>query len=601
MFMSSAKRTEIPRYDARVAGGRNPNKWVSIYVRTDPLVKSLVSSPSRRCVIMYDDTVKCWGLDFTSLSNTIGDNPAEMGDNLLPINLGTGLKVKQICKMTDKGDHACAILTNGRIKCWGGNAAGQLGLGDTTLRGSATNLMGDNLPYVNIGLNQPDNTPLTVKQIECGQSFTCALMTNDKVKCWGRGTSGRLGIVSSQSIGDTPSEMGSSLAYVDLGTNKTAVSILVGDNFVCAILNPDNKVKCWGSNVGGKLGLSTVDNQIPSLVGQMGDNLPTVNLGAGLTAKSISAGSNHVCAILNNDQIKCWGSNDAGQLGSGNAQSKGTDPSHMGDNLLAVSLGSASVPSLISVLSYTSCVVFTDSQAKCWGDCYYATCNGNDESTTIGTSAGQMGEDLLPLPFATGEYALQLFVGYDIGCALLNSNKVKCWGDGSYGTLGYGDYVSYTGGPLNVTATVSLGTAMVDLTAAPTPAPTPSPTAAPTSGSTAAPTPSPTPSPTPYPCPQGTFSTGPAALQSSCTECPVGTYSNTSASLACLPCPNGTYANTTGRSSCRACSACAYAALAARFCNSTSDTVCKSGIFAYGTGTCSACPPGKFSSVIGST
>ena len=39
----------------------------------------------------------------------------------------------------------------------------------------------------------------------------------------------------------------------------------------------------------------------------MGDNLPTVDLGTGRTAKAISAGRYATCAILDDDSVKCWG------------------------------------------------------------------------------------------------------------------------------------------------------------------------------------------------------------------------------------------------------------------------------------------------------
>jgi len=41
----------------------------------------------------------------------------------------------------------------------------------------------------------------------------------------------------------------------------------------------------------------------------MGDYLPQVNLGSGFTAISIHIGDGHTCAILNDNQIKCWGYN----------------------------------------------------------------------------------------------------------------------------------------------------------------------------------------------------------------------------------------------------------------------------------------------------
>ena len=41
----------------------------------------------------------------------------------------------------------------------------------------------------------------------------------------------------------------------------------------------------------------------------MGDNLSTIDLGTGLSAKAIAIGYFHTCVLLNNDQVKCFGDN----------------------------------------------------------------------------------------------------------------------------------------------------------------------------------------------------------------------------------------------------------------------------------------------------
>ena len=67
--------------------------------------------------------------------------------------------------------------------------------------------------------------------------------------------------------------------------------------------------------------------------------LSSIDLGTGRTATAIFAGFNHTCALLDNADVKCWGNNQYGQLGIGNAVNMGDDlGGEMGDNLPAVDL-----------------------------------------------------------------------------------------------------------------------------------------------------------------------------------------------------------------------------------------------------------------------
>mmetsp|Transcript_32509 Transcript_32509/g.81931 ORF Transcript_32509/g.81931 Transcript_32509/m.81931 type:complete len:95 (+) Transcript_32509:232-516(+) len=72
---------------------------------------------------------------------------------------------------------------------------------------------------------------------------------------------------------------------------------------------------------------------------EMGNKLPRVDLGTGHTAKSLSGGTKHMCAILDDDSVKCWGHNDNGQLGLGDRFDRGDDEDEMGDKLPRVDLG----------------------------------------------------------------------------------------------------------------------------------------------------------------------------------------------------------------------------------------------------------------------
>ena len=68
--------------------------------------------------------------------------------------------------------HNCSMLDNVSVKCWGANASGQLGLGDTNTRGDNSSEMGDSLPVVDMGSGR------TAKAISAGYSHTCAILDN---------------------------------------------------------------------------------------------------------------------------------------------------------------------------------------------------------------------------------------------------------------------------------------------------------------------------------------------------------------------------------------------------------------------------------------
>eukprot|EP00586_Coscinodiscus_wailesii_P016603 CAMPEP_0172498568 /NCGR_PEP_ID=MMETSP1066-20121228/113803_1 /TAXON_ID=671091 /ORGANISM="Coscinodiscus wailesii, Strain CCMP2513" /LENGTH=123 /DNA_ID=CAMNT_0013271881 /DNA_START=13 /DNA_END=381 /DNA_ORIENTATION=+ len=90
---------------------------------------------------------------------------------------------------------------------------------------------------------------------------------------------------------------------------------LAGAYHTCTFL-PNLSVKCWGNNKFGQLGLGDW-NYRGGDVGQMGDNLPPIDLGTGRSVLHISPGDSHTCAVLDDESLKCWGRNSIGQLGLG--------------------------------------------------------------------------------------------------------------------------------------------------------------------------------------------------------------------------------------------------------------------------------------------
>src|SRR3546814_1119470 len=90
---------------------------------------------------------------------------------------------------------------------------------------------------------------------------------------------------------------------------------------------------------------------------EMGNNLPTVDLGTDRTAIAIAAGQYHTCVLLDGGEVKCWGFNGIGQLGLGDTSQRGDGPDEMGNNLLTVDLGTDRTAIAIAAGQYQTCVL----------------------------------------------------------------------------------------------------------------------------------------------------------------------------------------------------------------------------------------------------
>jgi alpha-tubulin suppressor-like RCC1 family protein len=306
-----------------------------------------------------------------------------MGDDLPAVALGTGRSAKAV---TAGAFHTCALLDNDTVKCWGNNVDGGLGLGDTANRGDGPGEMGDDLPAVALG------TGRTAKAVTAGAYRTCALLDNGTVKCWGWNDFGQLGLGDRDWRGDGPGEMGDSLPAVALGAGRTAKAITAGTYHTCALLDNDT-VKCWGFNHYGQLGLGDRDWRGDG-PGEMGDSLPAVALGTGRTAKAITVGAYHTCALLDNDTVRCWGNSGYGQLGLGDAANRGVGPGEMGDDLPVVVLGAGRTAKAITAGRYHTCALLDNDTVKCWGNNDYGQL-GLGDTANRGDGVGPIG-DILP-------------------------------------------------------------------------------------------------------------------------------------------------------------------------------------------------------------
>jgi len=168
--------------------------------------------------------------------------------------------------------HACAVLANGTVRCWGSGEEGELGDRATIDRWTAVPVAGLGKKAIAVGV---------------GKAFTCAVLEDASVACWGLNSSGELGKTPGS---ETPLEP-------NVVPGVTSVSEIVGGHqFACA-LRTDGQVQCWGDGTMGALGDGTAAGSIKPPRG-----VPGI-----VDAVQISAGYDHVCVRRASGKVTCWG------------------------------------------------------------------------------------------------------------------------------------------------------------------------------------------------------------------------------------------------------------------------------------------------------
>lgn len=279
------------------------------------------------------------------------------------------------------GDHTCALTSQGEVKCWGNNFYGQLGNGTTN----------DSTTPVDVsGLSSG------VSAISVGYFYTCALTSSGGVKCWGDYIASLLGD-STTSNSATP---------VDVSGLGSGVSAISTGGFYTCVLTSSGGVKCWGTNLPGRLGDSR-NSATP---------VDVSGLGSGVSA--ISAGDGTACALTSSGGIKCWGGNPSGELGNNSTAIYSTIPVDVSGLTKGVNA--------IAVGDDFACALTSAGGVKCWGnnvDGQLGDGTHNNRSAPVNVSGLMSG-------------VIAITTGRNFACALTSSAGVKCWGDNSNGQLG---------------------------------------------------------------------------------------------------------------------------------------------------------------------
>ncbi len=330
---------------------------------------------------------------------------------------------KTVQQLSLGGGHACVLWSTGRISCWGTNTHGQLGYGHTEAIGDDEPIA----PLAEITLGG------TAQSMSSDAEFNCALMSTNAVRCWGSNVydggcdatmiNGQLGYPGEVCIGDD--ELPSTPGNVQIG--GPALRLGTGSYHTCAQMSAEG-IRCWGRGMEGQLGYGETRNIVrPDTAG-----LVPVTL-AGESVRTIVAGVDHTCILLESGQVRCWGGAQFGQLGYGNTEPIGDD-----EPAQAVDVALGGVATQLVAGAYHNCALLETGALRCWG-------RGIDGrlglgTLTLPTDTANIGDDELPTavpPVDVGGQVLAMAAGFSHTCVLLMGGSVRCWGKGDHGQLGH--------------------------------------------------------------------------------------------------------------------------------------------------------------------
>jgi alpha-tubulin suppressor-like RCC1 family protein len=341
---------------------------------------ALLAVGAHSCAVTTAGAAYCWGYN---ANGQLGN-----GDTLLvnttPVAVVGGLRFQSIA-VSQVDEVTCGLTTDGAAYCWGKNGTGQLGDGTTTRRLIPTRVAVD----------------VAFQSLSVGASHACGVATTGTAYCWGFSPNGAFGDGS----------VGIRLTPAVSAPGIPLQSVVTGSDFTCG-LSPFGRAYCWGLGVMGQLGN-----------GSSASSLAPVPVSGGLTFQRLVAGGFAVCGLTNDGSAYCWGHNFYGTLGIGSSATEGGPTRSL--TPVAV-LGGLRFESLSAGFE-TICGVAVGGAGYCWG--YNVAGNVGDGSTEHRS---------LPVRVAGGITFRSITAGTGTSCGIATTGTVYCWGGNSDGELGDG-------------------------------------------------------------------------------------------------------------------------------------------------------------------
>lgn len=260
-----------------------------------------------------------------------------------------------------------------------------------------------------------------------GLDFSCTLVQDGRLLCWGSNDVGQLGDTGAIRIGQPTTVLAAGITQLD-----------AGDRHACARTRT-GEVLCWGSNVLGQLGA-----QAPGVCRTDHGEFPCAVLPQRAPAESalmVVSGVEHNCTLHADSTVSCWGRNDRGQLGV---------PQFAETTMVSRPAAATRFASLTAG-GYHTCGLLPNGQAMCWGWNVYNQLATRTRAELCGFVPSRR-TPCNPQPVATAP-ALRfqsLAAGREHTCGLDAEGKAWCWGSNNHGELGGGTMSAATANPVSV-------------------------------------------------------------------------------------------------------------------------------------------------------
>ena len=371
-------------------------------------VASVVGQEDSYCAVLTSGAVDCWGFNsFGQLGNgttTNSDRPTAVksvdGSSFLTgvSNVASG--------SFGYGDSYCAVLTSGRVDCWGYNEDGQLGNGTTRQTDRPTVVKGVGGRGILTGVARVS-----------GETYGfCAALTSGGVVCWGLNSDGELGNGTDENSSVPTAVVG----VGGTGTLSGVASLVSEATTMCAILT-SHGTDCWGYGPNGQLGNGTEeDSSFPTAVKGVGGT-GTLN---GVSSLTGNDNGTNICARLSSGRVDCWGDNSYGEIGNktiGIFTDSSVPKAVVGVDGTGTLSGVASV---VGVPGLSNCAILTSGGVDCWGSYGDGVLGNRSTNPTSDVPTRVVGVG------GRGTLSKVTRLAGSI-CARLASGRVDCWGPAS--------------------------------------------------------------------------------------------------------------------------------------------------------------------------